>query len=622
MARIPVTQEPSVRTEGLPTPYARPFATPQGQGAGFGDVLEGAAHVGSEYVQDARQRADAANIQGAWGQGQDALNKTILDPEKGYSSLRGSDAMAGREKALGSFNKALDGINEKLTPDQQRMFEPHLRALREQGYTHVIAHEAREQESYAQGNFKGNVDSTMETMQMPQIVADPDQLKASVGKLFQAGIDEGKRRYGTDASKEAIQSVVDPMLQQAALGGMQAALTQAEQSGDPTIAKNAFDVLGKYLLKNHNKQIGGMVEALTAKAAIATGAKDIIGGSVSSTMVPGGDSIALVDGDRFAAKVAAIPLDTPHREEIVKAAEDSRKRLDTAKDAAIGTVVQRILKGGDPQAIGDFRLDRPGVSAVDRMWLRDVDEKKLIALRDMQDREATKTRRERETDSLANYNNLITMMRDETQRRNLWGPMSPDQFRAKLLDGDTFPGGFSDKQVKAAQVAFNTLKNEVGRPQEPVQTAVSEIIKATFKGNQNAAKDYVGPIHDEVVNFIASEKQKHNGVAPDPAAVRAHGLEQLARGSITKVGEAPGFLDFNSTRLIDFLRKPEFVGKQFNPQGGGPVNVREGVPGAAVPAQIPVRSATPVTTARKPTRTVNGVTKEWNGAAWVSPGSP
>jgi flagellar hook-basal body complex protein FliE len=112
MARIPVVQDPSVRTEGLPTPYARPFATPQGQGAGFGDVLEGAARVASDYVQEARQKADAASIQGAWGQAQDALNKTILDPEKGYSSLRGSDAMAGREKALGTYNKALDGINE------------------------------------------------------------------------------------------------------------------------------------------------------------------------------------------------------------------------------------------------------------------------------------------------------------------------------------------------------------------------------------------------------------------------------------------------------------------------------------------------------------------------------
>jgi hypothetical protein len=374
---------------------------------------------------------------------------------------------------------------------------------------------------------------------------------------------------------------------------MQTALVQAEQAGDPKIASNAFDVLGKYLLKNHQKQIGGMVEALTAKAAIATGAKDIIGGSVSSTMVPGGDSIALVDGDRFAAKVAAIPLDTPHREEIVKAAEDSRKRLDAAKDAAVGTVVQRILKGGDPQAIGDFRLDRPGVSAADRMWLRDVDEKKLIALRDMQDRELRKSQRDIDLQSQRNYNNLITMMRDEVQRRTVWGPMSPDQFRAKLLDDDTFPGGFSEKVTKQALGAFNTLKNEVGKPQEPVQSAVSEIIKAAFKGNQNAAKDYIGPIHDEVAHFIASEKQKHNGVAPDLAAVRAHGLEQLARGAITKVGEVPGFFDFNSTRLIDFLRKPEFVGKQFNPQGGGPVTVREGAPGAPTPT--PASAAPPTT---------------------------
>jgi hypothetical protein len=104
------------------------------------------------------------------------------------------------------------------------MFEPHLRALREQGYTHVISHEAREQENYAQRNFKGNVDSTMETMQMPQIVADPDQLKTSGGQAL-----PGQHRRGEAEVRNGRQQGSDrvrhrPVLQTAALGGMQAAL--------------------------------------------------------------------------------------------------------------------------------------------------------------------------------------------------------------------------------------------------------------------------------------------------------------------------------------------------------------------------------------------------------------
>lgn len=596
MARIAPVPDPSVRTEGLPTAYARPFATPQGQGAGFGDVLEGAAHVASQYEQDARDRANNDALNGAIADGKLIVNTKVRDPDPngvGYAALPGDAAIKARDKTIATVNQSLDERNSKLTPEQQRLFEPHLRALKEEAFSHIISHESEALRSVGQANFRGGVDATMQTMQSLDVLKDSTALEKQRSDLYQLGINRAKALYGNNASSEAISAIVAPELQTAALGTMQAALAEAEKAGDPTIAENAFKVVGKDLLKNHQKQISGMVEALTAKKTIADGAKDIIGGSVSSTMVPGGNSIALVDGDRFAAKVAAIPLDTPHREEIVKAAEDSRKRLDAAKDAAVGTVVQRILKGGDPQAIGDFRLDRPGVSAADRMWLRDVDEKKLIALRDMQDRELRKSQRDIDLQSQRNYNNLITMMRDEVQRRTVWGPMSPDQFRAKLLDDDTFPGGFSEKVTKQALGAFNTLKNEVGKPQEPVQSAVSEIIKAAFKGNQNAAKDYIGPIHDEVAHFITSEKQKHNGVAPDLAAVRAHGLEQLARGAITKVGEVPGFFDFNSTRLIDFLRKPEFVGKQFNPQGGGPVTVREGAPGAPTPT--PASAAPPTT---------------------------
>src|SRR4051812_36464665 len=112
MARIPMVQEPNVRPEAMPTPYERPFATPQGQGADFGGLIQAGAHVASQYEEDARQKADAAQIQGAQAAGQDLLNKKILDPEKGYVSLRGDDAMKGRDKALGEYNKGLADINK------------------------------------------------------------------------------------------------------------------------------------------------------------------------------------------------------------------------------------------------------------------------------------------------------------------------------------------------------------------------------------------------------------------------------------------------------------------------------------------------------------------------------
>src|SRR3954467_1129410 len=156
MARIPVVQEPSVRTEGLPTPYARPFATPQGQGAGFGDVLEGAAHVASQFEQDARDRANLAATDGAWGAGKQVLNIKVKDPDPngvGYARLAGKDAMDARTQTVETVNKSLDEVNAKLNPEQQRMFASRLQALKEEAFNHIVSHESTQQNRYTQQLF-------------------------------------------------------------------------------------------------------------------------------------------------------------------------------------------------------------------------------------------------------------------------------------------------------------------------------------------------------------------------------------------------------------------------------------------------------------------------------------
>lgn len=608
MAGIPGVPDPRAATAPLPGVYEQPYASAEAQGAGVGRLVERGAQMAGDFAREAKAKADMSQVLGAVASGKDALNKIILDDQSGYSSLRGADAMAGRQKALEAFDKSMAQARARLTDDQRRMFEPHALSIHEQAFSHVISHEAQEQERYSQAQFRGNLDATMETMQKPAILSDSGALRLQVDSLYQAGIDEARRRYGADASKDAISAVVTPELQKAALGGMQAALAQAEQSGDPTVAQNALKTLGGYLITGHQKQFAGMVEAMTAKVVILADARRIVGGSVESLAVPGGDPVAQVDGAKFAALIAAIPDDAPHREEIVKAAEASRDRLQKALDGAVSKVVSRVLAAGDPDATGDFRLDRPSVSAADRQWLRRVDEKKLIALRDMEDKGRRQTTREDDHQSQRNYNNLITQMMDAKARRQDWGQMSPDEFRSRLLDDSQYPGGFTDKWTKAANSAFAKLKGEIGKPEEPIQASVNEVLKAVFKTNPNGAKDYVGPVHDAIVRFIDSEKQKHNGVAPDIATVRAFGEKELAKGSITKIGEAPGWLDFNSTRLVDFERKPEFAGKQFNLPGAAPI-VRG--PGGAVVAP-------PATVAdRRPRRTVGGETRVWNGSAWV-----
>lgn len=597
MARIPVVQEPSVRTEALPTPYARPFATPQGEGAGFGDVLQGAAHVASQYVQEARQKADAANIQGAWGAGQDLLNKKILDPQNGYSALRGKDAMDARDKVLADYNKGLEEINAGLTPEQQTMFAPHKRVLQEQGFTHSISHESVEMERYAQGNFKGNIDSTMETMQQPSVIASPVDLKANVDKLYQATIDEGKRRFGTGASKEAIQSVVDPALQTAALGGMQSALQQAEQAGDPTIASNAFGVLGKYLLKNHQKQIGGMVEALTAKAAIQSGAQGIIGGATDSVILPDGGQVARVDGGKVASGVANLKDDTPHLSEIQDTVEKKQARLGKVWDGATGTVYQRVE--GAAMLGGGFDLDR--AKAVDKEWLR-VNAPDL--LRKLQKEDDRGSRVERDLESKEAWSSLAA---DMAAHPDLYKEKSAPEFTKLSVEMGVGPLD----RIKALKLFTDVQK---AGQSEKVNTTVSEQLLKALPNSKTQREKLQGPLLDAATKFVEDWKAGSEGKLPPTEKIRAFVDTEL--GNVRVAGT--GWIWQDRARRIEAERNPAYAGKELVPTDTNPPVA----PVMPVRGEVPVQAATPVAAPRQPP--MPGGVHITNGkqTGWLPPGKP
>src|SRR4051794_46455 len=99
MGRVAQVPDPSLDTRPLPTPYQQPFATPQGQGAGFGDVLEGAAHVASQFERDAKEQADTTADQAAQASGKLIVATKVTDADPngvGYLRLRGKDALAAR----------------------------------------------------------------------------------------------------------------------------------------------------------------------------------------------------------------------------------------------------------------------------------------------------------------------------------------------------------------------------------------------------------------------------------------------------------------------------------------------------------------------------------------------
>jgi hypothetical protein len=559
-----------METDRLPTPYQAPYATPEGEGAGFGRVLEQGASVLAGYAKDAKERADTTAVQGTLGQAQGFINTKILDPDpngQGYARLRGEDAIAARDKVLGDFNKSIDSLNDGLTPDQQRMIAPHLRSLKEQGYAHVIGHETVEQERYSQAQYKGNVDTTIQAMQMPQIVTEPEALKAKIQDLYQAGIDEARRKYGANAGKDAIAAVVTPELQNASLAAMQSAVAQAEQAGDPSIAKNAFDVLGKYMITNHQQQFAKLVGALSQKDEVTKQSRAVVASSVDSVPVPGADPVARVDDTKFAKILASIPPDSKYAAEIEATAQKQKATLDKVWNGAVGSVYQRVesaaLQGGG------FDLDR--ASTADKEWLRINAPAELLKLQH-EDTKGTGA-----ADKAASQEAWSSLAADMAAHPDLYKDMGVPQFTKLSVDQGV---GALDR-VKALKL-FNDVQ-KTGLSEKINSTVRDQLLAAMPQTSDRARREALqGPLLDAASKFVDDYKATSEGKLPTTDKIREFVNSELVQGKVKDTGR---FFD-DTRRRIEYETTPAYQGKQFVPLNA-----------PATPATaVPVRAATPAAT--------------------------
>ena len=117
--RVPVVNGPSVQQQGIGTPYASARAPAgafgEGLARGLGDVAQAGLQMQARYDETAAKEADTAfaNI----------MRQTLYDPEKGFYSRRGRDALTGFDASQKAMEKARDEALAGLQSDgAKRLF--------------------------------------------------------------------------------------------------------------------------------------------------------------------------------------------------------------------------------------------------------------------------------------------------------------------------------------------------------------------------------------------------------------------------------------------------------------------------------------------------------------------
>lgn len=121
MARIAPVPDVTGQTARLPTPYEHPFATAQGEGAGFGDVLQQGAAVAHDFQQE-HKRQTAARVMKTVGEFGEQADLLLHDPNGGALNLEG-------ETALGAYNPTVKKLRELQTKTSQGLSDENQRSL-------------------------------------------------------------------------------------------------------------------------------------------------------------------------------------------------------------------------------------------------------------------------------------------------------------------------------------------------------------------------------------------------------------------------------------------------------------------------------------------------------------
>jgi hypothetical protein len=469
MADIKPIFDAPPETRPLPTPTRDVPYSPLGFGAGVGAGTQQVAEGLAEVYKKAKDNADTSAVIGAIAQSRKALNEVILDPQQGYLSTHGTDAIAQRDKYVGKFNDAIAAAAGQLAnDDQKRVFATHVQAIQEEGIRHVYSHEAVQQDDVERAAFSGAADEARKSMQWA--IDNPADLQKQLGQLRTLATAEGIRRFGNSAA--AVQSVVAPEMGKAAISTMEAAIA----SQDPRMAQTAFDAVKPYFLSNHEHVYGNQVRALQTHVQVAGGAADVLRSGVDQVLLPGGSIALRPNAAKIDASVAKLP-DSPLRDQIAEEVQKRHNAFDKAWSQTVAQVYASALTAGTDTS-GQFSIDRVPIGA--RQWLQQNASDKLIALR-KEDARAQRIDTGAQREQSHGYLSTVSAdIHDSAKWEQVYSKMTPAQFLGFLSDEKQFPGGLTGADRLNAQRQFVSLQQRDDKLAEPIGSTVKRVIAEAF----------------------------------------------------------------------------------------------------------------------------------------------
>lgn len=301
MPTVPNLEAPQVQAEGLPgraNPRIDDSVSPNAFGAGLAQGLDTAATVGTdieakEKIQNDNLRVIDANTQ--LEAGRNALLYGRPDDKGqmvgGAFSLHGLDAINMPEKLVPQYQSMAQNISSSLTPDQQRLFHPHVQAGSNEVNLQLNRYEYEESNKLAQSVYANGYNQAVESASVgwrdPNVIG---KSRADIkGLVKMQGDREGWPQDQRDAQTQKLlaemhYSVVDRML---ADGDPQAALSYFVGDNQEPGIRDSRELTGEQA-----HQIGSTIDAALRQqgaqnsAAVATKVRDVRSAAVNGQLIP------------------------------------------------------------------------------------------------------------------------------------------------------------------------------------------------------------------------------------------------------------------------------------------------------------------------------------------------
>lgn len=167
MPTVPTLETPTVQAEALPgraNPRLDDNASPASFGEGLAQGIEAVGAAGSEEQTKLKTQNDQLRVVDANTQLEAAKTAMLYGDTQGQGgafSLHGADAMDMPNKILPQYDQVADGISSTLTPDQQRLFHPHVQLGRNELDTSLNRYEYEESNRLAQAVYTNGAKQTI-----------------------------------------------------------------------------------------------------------------------------------------------------------------------------------------------------------------------------------------------------------------------------------------------------------------------------------------------------------------------------------------------------------------------------------------------------------------------------